>query len=171
VNPQFLIQWSQARANSLHKLDFSFHCRAHGLYYEDFPGDVPLNIFPLMNNEDKDAIDAITDEANAKVQKIDEEFEAKAKDLHARAAKLKNTLDGKKERLEESRRSDGESAKGLGVGLTIAYGIIGAPLVGFGVGYLIDRSLGGTTWSGILGLLGAGGGLWFAVVVLNKTNK
>lgn len=55
-----------------------------------------------MNNEDKDAIDAITDEANAKVQKIDDEFHAKAEELHARAAKLKRIWKSSKKGRQKS---------------------------------------------------------------------
>ncbi len=124
-----------------------------------------------MNNEDKDPIDAITDEANAKVEKIDDEFHAKAEELHARAAKLKRTMEVKQERQTEERRSDGESARGLGIGLTVAYAIIGTPLLGFGIGYLIDGNSTVKTWSGILGMIGAFAGVGYCVYILNRTQQ
>lgn len=48
-----------------------------------------------------------------------------------------------------------ESGRGLARGLQIAYAIIGVPLVGFGVGWLVDRQTGGVLWQGVGTILGA----------------
>jgi F0F1-type ATP synthase assembly protein I len=80
-------------------------------------------------------------------------------------------MEVKQERQTEERRSDGESARGLGIGLTVAYAIIGTPLLGFGIGYLIDGNSTVKTWSGILGMIGAFAGVGYCVYILNRTQQ
>ena len=48
-----------------------------------------------------------------------------------------------------------EGGRSLGKGLQIAYAIIGVPIVGFGVGWLIDKQVGGNLWQGLMTILGA----------------
>jgi F0F1-type ATP synthase assembly protein I len=65
-------------------------------------------------------------------------------------------------------KSDQDSYRGLGAGLSAAYALIGVPVVLFFLGKLIDGRVGGTGWSTGLGLLGFCVGLWFAVVTVNR---
>ena len=60
----------------------------------------------------------------------------------------------------------------LGIGLSIAYAILGLPLVGAGIGWLIDRATGVQgVWVGPLVLVGAAAGVAMAVVLLGKSNR
>jgi F0F1-type ATP synthase assembly protein I len=81
-------------------------------------------------------------------------------------------------RLEESARAareppgedTAETYRSTGVGLTIAYLVIGAPIGGWLAGLLIDRWLGGTTWQAALGLGGAFAGVALAIRLLKREN-
>ena len=102
---------------------------------------------------------------------MESEFEGRLRNLHARA-------DNAKERLVESERekqrryaAERDSAKGLGIGLTVAYTIIGLPLAGVGVGWLIDRGLGTTSGKGIGVLIGAALGMVMALIILKRSNE
>ena len=53
---------------------------------------------------------------------------------------------------EREQQIRGESGYGLGVGLLVAYTIVGVPLGGALVGWLIDRGLGTDGWKGGLTL-------------------
>ena len=66
---------------------------------------------------------------------------------------------------------DAKASKGLGIGLSIAYTLLGLPMVGLGVGFLLDRLLGTTAWKGIGTVAGAVGGIAFAVMILNRENS
>ena len=67
--------------------------------------------------------------------------------------------------------SDAKANKGLGIGLAIAYALLGLPMVGLGVGYLLDRALDATAWKGVGTLVGAVAGIAFAVLMLNRENS
>ncbi len=67
--------------------------------------------------------------------------------------------------------SDREASRGLGVGLSIAYTIIGVPIFGYFVGYLIDRQVGGKLFAPLFTTGGAVLGLTYAVWVLQRNTK
>ncbi len=67
-------------------------------------------------------------------------------------------------------------ARGIGVGLTVAYSIIGTPLFMYGVGMLIDSAVGTPAtatlkWSSGLLMIGALIGVSFAIYTTQKLNK
>jgi F0F1-type ATP synthase assembly protein I len=96
------------------------------------------------------------------------EYEARLRALEEKIDQAK-TQRAAKQRADERRlQSDSESHRGLGIGLTVAYTIIGLPLFGIGVGYLLDRSLGTQTYQGIGALVGSVLGVVGAIVVLNR---
>ncbi|MBS1724228.1 MAG: AtpZ/AtpI family protein [Armatimonadetes bacterium] len=118
-------------------------------------------------------------EEEAQLRRIEEELErAKGTEfVDPGADGLEGRLDELKSRAEAAREtlkkhtpegSQGtfvtpESGRSLGLGLQIAYAILGVPLVGFGVGWLIDQAVGGTLWRGMLTILGAAIAVWYAV--------
>lgn len=108
--------------------------------------------------------------AREKLEAIEDNFEGRLKDLEDRSADARDRFE-KKKKIEDQRiRSEGEAARGAGVGLSVAYTILGLPLFGFGVGYLVDRfAIGkGTQWQSILGLIGAFVGVGMAVWMLQR---
>jgi F0F1-type ATP synthase assembly protein I len=83
-----------------------------------------------------------------------------------------------KERLRKARQKhadlrgkdqlDPETSRGMGLGLSAAYAIIGLPLVGAGLGWLLDRAV-GTTFFIIVGVVGGlVGGMFHAVQLSNR---
>ena len=91
--------------------------------------------------------------------------------FESRTRKAQGTHRVAKAQEETRLASDAKANKGLGVGLAIAYTLLGLPMVGLGVGYLLDRALGATLWKGVGTLVGAVAGIAFAVVVLNRENS
>lgn len=104
--------------------------------------------------EPKDPLAEITAEAARKAQETDAELEARLNDFHDRAVAGGAKQRATKVRAGESGTVGGGAAKGLGHGLTIAYGFIGTPIVLYFVGKLIDGPS-EPKWQLILGGLGA----------------
>jgi F0F1-type ATP synthase assembly protein I len=100
---------------------------------------------------------------------FDAEFEERLSALERRAGKVRTRREGQV--VEEKRRRELQQsdAKGLGVGLSIAYTIIGLPLVLAGVGWLIDRRLETDLYMGLGMVIGAFAGVMMAFVILNRT--
>lgn len=113
-------------------------------------------------------LEKISEEARKKLDVADAEFQARLDALAERSAKAKERMENQRYLENERLKSDRKAARGLGIGLTVAYAIIGTPLVGFGGGWLLDRSLGTTHWQSVLGLIGSFGGVAYAVWILNK---
>ena len=88
-----------------------------------------------------------------------------------RTRKAQGTHRLAKSQEAERLASDGRANKGLGVGLAIAYTLLGLPMAGLGIGFLLDRMLGATIWKGIGTVVGAAGGIAFAVMMLNRENS
>lgn len=118
---------------------------------------------------DSDRPAEIADEARRQMDEVAREFEERLSRLESRSQVARRRHEQRKERLAEARARDKESYRGLGLGMTIAYAIIGAPLAGFFVGWGLDALMGGGTLArAFLTLAGAVAGVTFAVVVLNR---
>ena len=109
--------------------------------------------------------------APAVPKELDEEFDARFEALHAKVDASRQQRERIKIAAERAQDSDAKAAKGLGIGLTIAYTILGMPLIGYGLGWLLDRELNTLIWKGFGVLLGAVVGVWYALVMLARTNK
>ncbi|MBL8064904.1 MAG: AtpZ/AtpI family protein [Chthonomonadaceae bacterium] len=105
-------------------------------------------------------------------------FELEEPDQHDAKA-LESIRQRGREGLEKLKKHTPEGSKGgfvgaeggrnLGLGLQIAYAILGVPIVFFGVGWLIDRQVGGTLWQGLLTIFGAAIAVWYAVIASGKS--
>lgn len=111
------------------------------------------------------------DLAKEKTAKIDEEFEGRLRNLEARADKAKSLRQNQTREVNRKLASDREAARGLGIGISIAYTIIGLPLFGAGVGWLVDSRLGVDFWKGIGVLIGAILGIGMAFYMINRRNN
>ena len=101
---------------------------------------------------------------------IHSEFEEQLREFDG---KFGPTLDARKSRQEEAARkqkSERSASKGLGLGLAIAYTILGLPLVGIGIGWLLDNRFQTNIWKGILATIGACLGVGFTVMLMNRAN-
>ncbi len=125
--------------------------------------------------------EAEPDEVEARFQALDKKFDEDRIELpntdefEERFRKLESQVgDSKSKRAEQDRqaarrqKSDSEAARGAGIGLTVAYAILGTPMMGALIGYLMDREFGTNLWKGVLTLLGAVIGVTFAVVTTNR---
>lgn len=117
----------------------------------------------------------IAERARAQIEEShDDELENRLRQVEQSAAKGQAHLRRAIPKPEEGGPTSGmspEQGRNLGVGLTIAYAILGAPLVGFGIGLLIDQATKGVFWRGALGLLGCCLGVGYAMVVANRSAK
>lgn len=107
----------------------------------------------------------------SKGEQIDAEFEERMRKLEERVQESKTVREALQRETKRQLQSERESARGLGIGLSIAYTIIGLPLFGYGVGYLIDQSTGGQAAKGIAMMIGAIAGIAMAFVMLNRQEK
>lgn len=107
----------------------------------------------------------------SKGEQIDAEFEERMRKLEERVQESKTVREAQQRETKRQLQSERESARGLGIGLSIAYTIIGLPLFGYGVGYFIDQSTGGQAAKGIAMMIGAIAGIAMAFVMLNRQEK
>lgn len=116
-------------------------------------------------------IEQLLDEAKATsfAGPTESENEAKLRAIQEQAKKAKQTFDKHKPEAQNSQFVGSGNGRNLGLGLQIAYAIIGVPLVGYGVGWLIDNQVGGKLWSGLLTILGATAAIWYAVKSANRS--
>jgi F0F1-type ATP synthase assembly protein I len=104
---------------------------------------------------------------------VHDEMLSKLDAIEQRAASAKQTLDKTKPQANSlSGGMDQKSALGMGLGLTMAYTIVGTPLAGYGIGLLINKSTGGNSWHIWLTLLGSVIGIgWVAMVANRHANR
>lgn len=110
----------------------------------------------------------------------EDEFDRKLRELGERAERLKTNIPfpdppNTPGRIAPTRsgkpESDPSGYRGLGQGLSIAYSLMGTTLLGFFIGWLIDRQVGGTLWQGLLGILGAAAGVGMTLFLINRFNR
>ncbi|MFW5697189.1 MAG: hypothetical protein ACOCX1_01360 [Fimbriimonadaceae bacterium] len=117
------------------------------------------------------SIDQASEAARRDWTEKEADMERRLAEFSQRSQSVGSKYRARQARETEERRSTQESSKGLGVGLTVAYVIIGVPLVGFGVGFLIDRATGSEIWGSTLGLLGAFAGVALTIYIVNRSNQ
>lgn len=102
---------------------------------------------------------------------FDAEFEDRMQKLHERADRAKHINTETKRERERNLAAERDSARGLGIGLTISYTIVGLPLVGAFFGWLVSRSTGATLAIGIGAILGMVLGMTMALLMLSRQNR
>ncbi len=119
----------------------------------------------------------IAQSARQQMADIDKEFGEKLNSMGSKISSGKSRYEETKVTVNSNPSGlDPESARGLGTGLTIAYAIIGMPLVGWAIGALIDRASNNTgpnnlEWAAVLTLLGSVVGVTFAIFVASRMSK
>lgn len=107
-------------------------------------------------------------QARAKIDAIEADLDAKVEEFNQKATSAKNRYEKHQKIVKKEREDQGDVARGTGVGLTAAYAIVGLPLAGAGIGWLIDRPTGGNIAQGVGVLIGAVVGVAFALHVVNR---
>lgn len=129
---------------------------------EDFLGPIRHDPLAVMEEEE---------ENKSPFGDFDPEFNDRLDGFSKKVDKVKASRE--EQERDKARRQKGErdSSRGLGVGLTIAYMIIGLPLLGAGIGWLVDGRTGGTTWIGIGTVIGGVLGVLAAISIMNRANS
>ena len=100
-----------------------------------------------------------------------DEMELKLREIEQRAAKAKREHDKTRVPDDKTATFSRESSRGIGVGMSIAYAILGVPMVGLGIGWIFDARVGdgsGTLWRLVGFLIGAIGAIAYAVKVSSR---
>lgn len=117
------------------------------------------------DGSEEDLTEEEVDELELKLREMDDKItEARAK------ATLPDVPDWNYKRPQEKKPEKTEYG-GLGVGLSIAYSIIGFPLLGYGAGYLLQRWTGSAIWPSTLAMSGMVLGVVVAVFMLSRTQN
>ncbi len=112
----------------------------------------------------EDAVKDAAEMARRRLDQADADMEARIKELEASARGARERHESRQaEQKSSAPLTNPEIARSTGLGLVIAYAVIGFPLGGFLIGYFIDgQKLNGPV-GGILGLLGAALGVGYAI--------
>ena len=96
-------------------------------------------------------------------------FHAKLAEMETRAATVKRMHESTKAKDNSLSGSlDQKSSLGMGMGLMLAYTIIGAPMVGYGIGLLINKTTGTQGWHIWTTLIGGCIGIAWTVMVTTR---
>lgn len=140
------------------------------------------NLIDKESNVDEDELDRRIRElgldqtpsigkAREEATKIDEEFGERLKALEEKAKTVKEVRDNQNREKARKLESDRETAKGLGLGLSIAYTIIGLPILGAVIGWFLDSRMGGQTFTSLGVLIGSVLGIVAAVFMISRANN
>lgn len=92
------------------------------------------------------------------------EYDERIDQVAARARAARVEREKHEAKVKQESAFDRDTARGAGVGMTIAYAIIGVPLVGFGIGYLVDMAANTGNAFRLIGvMLGMAAAIFFAV--------
>lgn len=110
-------------------------------------------------------------ERDDKVEGIQSEFDSRMTDLDKRIKKMRSDREEKKVAESKVLKESVSSARGLGLGLTVAYTFIGCPLLGALIGWGIDQWRHTDIYKGIFMMVGAAGGLALVVYFLKRAEE
>jgi F0F1-type ATP synthase assembly protein I len=118
----------------------------------------------VTNIDDK--LEGILEETKVKFDatEADDAVQGKLDEIEARTRAARHNLEKAKGRTDSITGSlDIKTSRSTGYGLMYAYALAGGPMLGFGVGLLINRFTGTQGWQIWLTLFGAAFGLWWVV--------
>ena len=98
------------------------------------------------------------------------ELHSRLTEFEKRATQAKQSFESTKAESDRKMMASGDQGRGIGLGMSAAYMIIGMPLGFAFVGFLIDRATNGHLWVGILTLIGAVIGVTMVIVTINRSN-
>jgi F0F1-type ATP synthase assembly protein I len=101
---------------------------------------------------------------------FDDHFEDRLKGLEERAKGARLGQQQINAQTNERRRVESETGKGLGLGLSVAYMIVGVPLFGALIGYFIDKGTNSNIFKGLCTITGAVIGITMTVITVNRHN-
>lgn len=145
------------------------------------PSDSAAAHNPRVDHDDSEAAEPvvpdparIAEQAREKLGEPQPDLEERLAAIEARARRGQAHFREAMPSPDENRpdRMSGEESRGLGVGLTVAYAILGVPLAMYALGYALDMATQRTqVWRSSLGLLGCFMGVGYAVYIANRAGK
>ncbi len=119
---------------------------------------------PVENTEE------ITKTARQHMDQLESEYTEKFDEISQRVNQAKATREKKQAQASQKLEKENEANKGLGYGLAIAYAVMGMPLAGLGVGYLLDKAFGTQSLQAICAGLGFILGMGYVVILSKRLN-
>lgn len=167
------------RDEEVDEIERELERRLERMRFHSEDGDVGANGPPAPEEDEVELklreFDQRLDQVNQnRVEKeglFETEFETRLQALHEKADRAKARNENKQREFQRTQVADQASAKGLGIGLTVAYTIVGLPLAGAGIGWAVDRWLGTNGGVGIGVILGMVLGMTMALVMLSRMNQ
>ena len=126
--------------------------------------DVDLKLAGILDNTKVEPIpESEHDEYRSKLAELDEKMkQAKQNRDKGKPSTMSGSISGS---------LDQKSSVSMGLGFMLAYTIVGTPLLGFGVGILINKVTHTDGWQIWLTLLGSVIGLSWVIMVTNRHGK
>jgi len=137
---------------------------------ETAQSDEELDEIELKLRDITDKLEGTSAASKDELEEIEDEFDKKLRELHQRVDSVKQTKERKEQAQLKIQKQEQSSARGAGIGLAIAYTIIGVPMLGVILGYALQEATGNKVWMSVCVLIGAVLGLAMAVVMMNRTN-
>jgi F0F1-type ATP synthase assembly protein I len=100
-----------------------------------------------------------------------DELDQRLEELARKAEAIKERKLAADVEAQKQVRMTQDANAGLGMGLTIAYAILGVPLAGALVGVLVQRTTGNPVWMPVFTLAGLVFGVLTAVILIQRNNK
>ncbi len=113
-------------------------------------------------------------QGRAQADALHDDFEQRLAGIEAKASAAKQTFANTQSQAVAGGKvagQTGEEARDLGIGLSIAYAIIGVPIVFFLTGLAIERGTPGGPIQSSLGLIGAVVGVAYAFIAVAKKQR
>lgn len=99
---------------------------------------------------------------------LDEEFDERMRRLEQKVSTRRAIRDNVQKQEARKAELDRDATRGLGIGLNVAYALIGLPLVGAGLGWFLDKQLGTSFWTGICVVGGLIAAIAYTVLLMNQ---
>jgi F0F1-type ATP synthase assembly protein I len=130
--------------------------------------------FP-QDAEEGDVAEELGEAVSERARKAAEEGEAALRDiegrltdLESRSSRLATAHKAAEEEVARNSITGSAAGRGLGRGLAAAYALIGMPLLGLGLGWLLDRGTDSNVFSLVGFVLGGAAAVWFASRQLSR---
>lgn len=119
-----------------------------------------------------------SEESSGEMQPKIDRFRDLHPDLSERLDKLDSRVKevqlarlGRKAAEQKRAIAESDSARGLGIGLTVAYAIVGVPMLGALIGWLLDSSQGTTKYTGPSVVIGAALGMAMGLFLISRASR
>jgi hypothetical protein len=122
--------------------------------------------------DSQDRVSEAAREARIKMQAELEGMEERLAKVQERSQDVRRGLDAAHPALAEERKQEGKNPyAGLAPGVAIAYAIIGLPIAGWGIGWLVNYLTGNSELIPILTMAGVALGIAFSYAVIRRTQQ